>query len=365
MDGQFRRPRMESYFGDMVEETNRCSQDWRAFAASGEEIDVTRCMTMLTLRVAGRSLFSEDLDPERIAILSEGVTRFMTDMGEFSFSLFGIPATIRPRRNIEFAADLKAVNGVLYEIIARRRALDDRPDDLLTTLVEAETPAGPLSNEQIRDEFMNFLVGGHETTALALSWAWKLLFDHPESEQRMHEELDRVLNGRAPSRADLSDLPYTTAVFNESLRLYPPIWYIARKAARDCEIGGFFVEAGTSVLTSAWVTHRLPEFWDAGDEFRPERFLGRKLQGKKREAFAPFGGGRHQCIGMQFAQLEGVLVLAHLGRAFRLNLRNSSEVMPDPRVTLRQMPHMRGRIEIRSPQAPGGEDSLSGEASCR
>ncbi len=204
-------------------------------------------------------------------------------------------------------------------------------------------PAGRLTDEQIRDEVATFLLAGHETTALALSWTWYLLSQYPGAEAKLAAELDTVLGGRPPTVEDLPRLAYAGRVVLEALRLYPPAYSIGREALRDCEIGGRRVRAGTIVLMSQWVVHRDPRFFADPDAFNPDRWADGLAQRLPRFAFFPFGGGARRCIGGDFAMTEAVLLLAAIARRFRLVLVPGQEVTPEPLVSL----HLRGGLRMR------------------
>lgn len=192
-----------------------------------------------------------------------------------------------------------------------------------------------MTDQQLRDEVMTLFLAGHETTALALTWAWHLLAQHPAAEQRLLAELAAVLGGRAPAVADLPRLRYADAVVTEAMRLYPPAWVIGRQAAADCEIGGYPVPAGTVVLISPWVMHRHPDYFPEPERFDPDRWTGGLAEQLPAHAYLPFGGGPRLCIGKAFARMEAVLVLATVAQRYRMTPVPGQRVAPDPVVTLR------------------------------
>jgi cytochrome P450 len=130
-------------------------------------------------------------------------------------------------------------------------------------------------------------------------------------------------------------LPLASAVFEETMRLYPPAWGAMREAIRPDAIGGNAIPARSVVIVSQWVTHRHPDFWPEPEQFRPERFL--PAQGTKRHPYAyfPFGGGPRACIGGAFAMMKGPLVLAAIARRFRVELLSGQAAVPEPTFTLR------------------------------
>jgi len=126
-----------------------------------------------------------------------------------------------------------------------------------------------MTDQQIRDEIVTLFLAGHETTANALSWTWYLLAQHPEVEQKLHEELHGILHGRVPTLADLKQLPYTELVLEESMRLYPPVWNMSRQALTDVEVGGYIIPKGSEVNLNTYAMHHDPRWWDEPEHFNP------------------------------------------------------------------------------------------------
>lgn len=163
---------------------------------------------------------------------------------------------------------------VVYRIIRERRKSESDSGDLLSMLMSARDEDGSrMTDRQLRDEVMTFLLAGHETTALSLSWTWYLLSENQAVEGKLHEELGRVLDGKNPSFEELPRLCYTEAVVKESMRLYPPAWSLARTAAKDFEVGGYWVPAGANVVMSQWIMHRDPRFFHLPRAIRPRALL--------------------------------------------------------------------------------------------
>jgi cytochrome P450 len=194
-------------------------------------------------------------------------------------------------------------------------------NDLLSTMIAAQDGDGAqMTNRQLRDEAMTLYLAGHETTALTLTWSWYLLSQHPEAEIRLADEWQRVLGGRSPKATDLSALPYSGAVINESMRLYPPVYVIGREATTDLELGGYRVKRGYTVLMSQWVNHRDPTYFPDPEKFAPERWLDGLAARLPKFAYYPFGGGQRMCIGSHFATIEAAIILATVGQKYRFTL---------------------------------------------
>jgi cytochrome P450 len=350
MQKDFLPPSVAPFVTLMAHETRRIADHWRLAQREHKHVDITRAMTRLTLRIVVQALFSEGLDESILSALCEAVTQTITDMGRISWTIFGVPVEFAPGRNAAFSAGKEVIDSTCYGLIARRRSRkpSERPRDLLTLLIEADTETGPMDDRQLRDELVTMLVGGHETTALALAWAWKVLADNPAVAANMHREIDHVLAGRDPDVKDLPHLPYTAGVFQETMRLYPPVWYMARVANEDDVVHGHAIPGGSCVLVSQWFTHRHKSFWTDPEKFDPTRFADRRAAPRHRYAYFPFGGGRHQCLGIHFSMLEGTLILAQLAQQFEVRPLPGELIEPNPGITLRQKPLMRATIALRS-----------------
>jgi cytochrome P450 len=214
-------------------------------------------------------------------------------------------------------------------------------------LAAQDEDGSSMTDRQLRDELMTIFLAGHETTALALTWAWYLLAQNPEAEARLAEELQEVLGGREPTVADLPRLRYADWVLKEAMRLYPPAWAVGRECVRECEVGGHRVGVGTQVLGFQWVIQRDPRWFADPLAFRPERWGEESISRLPRYAYFPFGGGPRLCIGNYFAAMEAVLILSTVARRFRLRLPRGHEVEVFPALSLRPKHGLPVRLEAR------------------
>lgn len=205
-----------------------------------------------------------------------------------------------------------------------------------------------MTAQQLRDEVMTIFMAGHETTAVALSWTWYLLAQHPEADRGLAAELREVLADRRATVGDLPRLKYVERVVTEAMRLYPPAYGLGRQAVRATEVAGQAIGAGDIVIVPTWVVHRDPRWFDEPEAFRPERWEGDLAQRLPRYAYFPFGGGPRQCIGNGFAMMEAILVVAVIAQRFRLSLVPGQRISPAPYVTVRPEPGIRVRLDRRS-----------------
>ena len=346
MQPAFHRERIAGYGETMVRYAGRAAERWKA----GETIDVHKEMVALTLAIVGKTLFDADVEEEADEIgkaLTEALELFqrllMVPYGEFLEKL-PIPSTLR------FRSARRRLDATIARLIAERRRNPRDRKDLLTLLLlaqDTEGDGGGMTDTQLRDEAMTIFLAGHETTANAMAWTWHLLSQNPEAEGRLHEELDRVLEGRAPGVADLPRLRYTEMVLSESMRLFPPAWILGRRAIVDHELGGYRIPAGSIVLLSQWITHRDARYFPDPLRFDPQRFTAEAQAARPRFSYFPFGGGPRVCIGEGFAWMEGVLVLATIARRWRFLPVDGIPVTPAAMITLRPKSGLPMRIEAR------------------
>ena len=227
---------------------------------------------------------------------------------------------------------------MIYGIIAERRLGGSDHQDLLSMYMKAvdqDTGIG-MTDQQVRDEVMSIFLAGHETTANALTWLWYLLSLNPGVEKKIRLEIDAVLGGREPGLADFPRLKYTEMAFQESLRLYPPVWLIGRRCTAADHVGAYAVPKGAIVILSPFITHRDAKYWPDPERFEPERFTTRGgAAGVARFDYFPFAGGPRACIGQRFATMEAVTVIARILQEFELERISLAPATPDSSITLR------------------------------
>ena len=326
----FHRDRIANYAQVMVEYTNRMLESWR----EGERRDIHQSFMELTLEIVAKTLFDADVrgNAEEVGEALEVAMDRFASQGSLVRMLDNFLPT--PGR-IKYQRAVRRLEAIIYRFINEHRQSGRDEGDLLSMLLAARDEDGSLmSNQQVRDEVMTIFLAGHETTALALSWTWYLLALNPVIEQKMMTELE-MLDGKAPDISDIGRLPYTGRVIKEAMRLYPPAWGIGREAIEDCEIGGYRVRAGSQVFMVQWTMHRNPRYFEAPEEFRPERWTEEFEKRLPRFAYFPFGGGPRLCIGNSFAIMEAVLILVTIAQRFKLALAPGQTVTPWPSVTLR------------------------------
>ena len=351
----FHRAAVDLVAGHVATTVDRVVSQWQQQAAPAggtAVIDVDQAMMHAALDVTGHALFGADLsaDAERLAAATVNALEVVVKRARSPLApprWLPTPSNVALRRAVDELD--RAVEAMLSERQARPLQDGDVPRDMLDLLLEA---AG-LTPHQIRDEIVTFIVAGHETVASALTWAWHLLANTPVALQRMQAEIAQVTGGsRRPLGADdFVRMPYTRAVVDETLRLYPPAWLITRRSLEADELAGFPIPADSLVIISPWLVHRDAEIWPEPEVFEPARFLDsdgeRALQ---RDGYLPFGAGPRQCIGREMALLESGLMLAGLVREFHISAVGGQHIKPNPQVTVRPAEGLLIRI---APRASG------------
>jgi cytochrome P450 len=339
----FHRQRIPEYASVMVREAARMRHTWR----HGEQRNIAIDMMHLTLNVVAETLFATGLRDE-VHELADAINRIM---GLYNF-LVMLPAAewlvhVKPPGLAAFVRARKRIDAVVHRMISAHR---NRPSDgrsLLDSMLAAASGDSPASEKSLRDQVITIFLAGYETVANALSWTWYLLSQNPDAETRMHEEIDRELQGRLPTYDDIPRLRYMEMVLAESMRLYPPAWAMGRQALADFQLGDYFLPAKTTLLMSQFITHRDARFFPDPLRFDPERFTPEAKARRTKFSYFPFGAGFRHCIGESFAWMEGALVLATLAQKWKMALVAGQKVEPEPLITLRPKYGMQMQIEAR------------------
>ncbi len=330
--------RLPEFAPIMVEAAIEMRDRWAKIPA-GEEINALTEMAELTAEIICRTIFGRSLGSEYALEIVDAFSDYQRRIGQIALgSMFGLPDWFPRFYSPAIRKSVRRMITVLDDIVASYRQSELSSEGaMIGHLLEARDPDKdePLSDEAIRNEAAVIFMAGHETTANTLAWAWFLLSQAPEVEAKLHAELDEVLGGRVPTLADLPRLVYARAIIDETLRLYPPVPFLAREAVRDVTLQRRTFRKGSLVIVVPWLLHRHKLLWDDPDAFIPERFLPGASRPIDKYAYVPFAAGPRVCAGMAFGIAETVLSLATLAQAFTLRLRPGAKVEPVARLTLR------------------------------
>ena len=312
----------------MVSAISEMLTRWEPLADGERVIQVDEEMARLTGNIIVRILFSRDLNDEAGRI-DEAFQYCVGFIDRRSADLIALPMFVPSSANRRFKQSLSEIHRYIDERIDERR-VHTGEEDLLSVLMNArdEETGVRMDRRQLRDELVTLFVAGYQTTMHALTWTWYLLDRHPQVAGRLWEEQRSILNGRLPGLESVHELSYARMVFQEAMRLYPPIKVIVREAAGDDEIDGYRIPMGSLVLVSPYITQRHPALWEKPETFDPERFTPEQAERRSRYAYLPFSAGPRICLGGNFAMLEAVLVLAMVVRRYRLQLVPGHPVAP-------------------------------------
>lgn len=335
MQPMFARGHLKSFSGAMYRPIQRMVESWREVANKDKVIDVAHEMNRLALEIVSRFLFGSSMHSHRDQVI-ESFEVLNHEVARRFQSLLALPLWVPSPRNLAARRAIDRIDEVLEKLVANR---DDTDSDggLLRALTEAHggDQGDSVQDRKVRDEIVTLTLAGHETTAALLSWTWYLLALHPDVAQRVRQEVDGVVGGRAPSAEDLENLTFTDQVLKESMRLYPPVWIVSRRAKQSDQISGYRIPADGVVAVSPYATHRHPRYWERPEHFDPTRFEPERERERHPFAYVPFGGGPRLCIGGAFALMEAKMVVASLVQRYQLDLEDPQSVRPEPLVTLR------------------------------
>ncbi|GAB4161237.1 MAG: cytochrome P450 [Candidatus Promineifilaceae bacterium] len=343
MQPAFHHAQIARYAAQMTAHTQNMLAGWQ----DGEVISIGDAMHALTFTIVLDALFSTDGAAANTAVVHRAVRDLGQGLAAFSRSLplaflpgwAPLPA-LRQKRRGE-----RALAQSVQSLIAARRALGEAasPPDLLTTLLFArDTETGEsMSDRQLQDELITLYIAGHDTTAILLSWAWVLLAQHEMAATKLAAELTQTLNGRPPTAADLPQLPYTQMVVKETLRLYPPAWYLFRQAEPDLTLAGEQIPDGSIIFLMPFTTQRDSRWFADPDNFQPERWRDGLEKTLPKGAYFPFGLGSRTCIGNGFALMEAQLLLATIAQQFCLEQLNEAKMDLTPTLGFAQPVLMR------------------------
>ena len=331
----FRKDTLQRLVPIVREETARVLQRWEEAAREGRPVPAIADMQWLSVSVSARALLSRPVGSSDAARFTDEIRDALRLIRRRNTSLLVAPAWAPTPLNRGLKRHRDALDAYLRPIIAERRdrlRAGEAETDLLDALLRVADPESgdALSDQEVLDEAKTLFAAGFETTATALGWTLYLLATHPAVADRWREEVDRELGGRPPEWEDLPRVRYTSNLVSESLRLFPPVYNVARVCVRPDVVGGCAIEPGTVVMMSILGVHHDAAHWPEPEAFRPERFDGEW----PRRAYLPFATGQHLCIGNNFALTEIAVALAVIAQRFRFTRADDAPVTPSARITL-------------------------------
>ncbi|GAA3773199.1 cytochrome P450 [Streptomyces phyllanthi] len=328
----FRNDRIHEYETVMVEE----ARDLAERLTPGQTVDVTREAFRTGVRVTARCFHQVENIDELAERLSTALATVFGGMYRRMILSFGPLYRLPFPANRQFDRALAELHRLADEIIAERRAATDRPDDLLTALLEATDENGePVSHQEVHDQVIAILTPGSETVGAQLMWILQLLADHPEHADRMSKEVESVVGDRNVTFGDLEKLTHTRNVITEALRIRPAVWILTRRSVAETELGGYRIPAGADIVYSPLAIQRDPRTYERHLEFDPDRWEPERAQDIPKYAMVPFGAGNRKCPGNHFSLAELAVILATLIPKWRFEHVPQSDTSMRFGITLR------------------------------
>jgi len=353
---KIRMPQQPAFHPDMfvdyvpyfVEAIKQKMAQWEELAKSGEEFEMVEQTWTLAADMICKALFDRDM-PFNPNFVFKCVKTYTDVMNHKSIRLKKVAGEEFEMADQNAAKAMEVWAGV-PDLVLTANPREHRERTLLKMIEAAVAdPSIPeFDQQQAVDEFKQYLWAGTETTALTLAWAMYLTSAHPEAAERIRKEGEEVVGDRDPTADDYGALAYTRAVIQETMRIYPPIWALIRVAAEEDEIGGKKIMPGDRVVMFAYGAHHDKRFWDAPEEFRPERWMGDAARKRQKYTYLPFGGGRRSCIGGAMSQVENTLALSILLRRFQPEYAGDKEPGISGTVTLTPRGGLYFRVKERS-----------------
>lgn len=337
----FAHKRIAGYATAMADRAQRFTAGWR----EGQHVDVAEEMMKLTFEIVGKTLFDAEVGADA-DVVGNAVEVAMNQAVSQLGSPIPLPPFVPTPGNLRYRRAVGQLDEIVYRMIRERRRQGGDRGDVLSMLLAAKDEAGEgMTDREVRDESMTLFLAGHETTANGLAWTFYLLARHPEIRARLEAELDAL--GHVPTYDDLKQLPYTIAVFKEAMRLYPPVYIIARRAIEDTVVGGRKIGKNAIVIVNVVGLHKRADVFPDPERFDPERFLGDRERQLPRGAYIPFSVGPRNCIGNHFALMEAHLLLATIAQRVRFDLQRKEPAELEQLVTLRPKNGLPARVTLR------------------
>jgi len=340
----FTKREVPRYAGHMAAAAQSVADSWRDRATVDLDVECRK----LTLRALGRSVLGLDLDEhaDEVGPALRSALAWVADRGTRPLN----PPRWLPTRGQRLAREANdTLHRMAREILDAVRADPHREAPLVRALMEATDPQTdrPLTDDEICDELVLFMLAGHDTTSTTLTYALWSLGHHSDIQQRVYAEV-AALGERPLTPDDVAELGHTVRVLHEALRLCPPGAGTLRSPTRDIAVDGYRVKAGTVAVVSFYAMHRDPALWEDPQRFDPERFSPERTQGRSRWQYLPFGGGPRSCIGDHFAMLEATLALATIIRTAEIHSLDEEFPLATPFTVVASAP-IHARVRARTP----------------
>lgn len=345
MQPQFHRQRIAFFADIMAEVIAGVMQMWDETMPDDKIVDLEGYMAQVAVEVVSRAVFgTTTLDSETVKKLGHemmAAANYIALRGYMPFIPKIIPLPGHGRFKSAMTILTQAVNSIIA--FGLKNEADDNLITMLLHAVDEETQEA-MTPSQLFDEVMTIFAAGFETSSTALTWVWALLSQAPEVEAKLRTEIETVLGGRLPTLADLPKLSYCRQVFQEVLRYYPPSPMLPRTALGEDVLEGHNIAKGSIMLLFYHGLHHNTDYWEDPEKFDPSRFNPEQVEARHRFAYLPFSTGPRQCIGSEFAMMEGVIALTMLLQHYRVEVVEGQDFSPNLSATLKPSKGIKARL---------------------
>lgn len=332
----FHKRHMNNLFEEMLSCTNEMIKEWKEETKNDGKIDFEPEMMKITLQIIAKTMLSADFKAEAQSV-GVSLTYILKALEKRVLRGINFPMWLPTPENTEFKNKRKVLDTLIYKLISERRKTGHQKGDLLDMLMESryKDNGEAMPDNLLRDELMTIFLAGHETTATALTWTFYLLTKHTDVYQKLKKEVKDVVGDDELTLQHLKQLKYSKACINESMRLFPPVWVIGRRATKDNMVGDYLIKKDTTILISPYIVHRHHKYWKNQEEFDPNRWETEEVEQIDRFAYLPFAEGSRMCIGNNFALLEAEIILTKVVQLFDFKYIGETKPEIDPTLTLR------------------------------
>ena len=344
----FRMADILDYVPTMSEAAEATVRDWRA-ARPGEVRAIDKDMMRVTFNVISHTILAGGGPGVSAAIEKGRMDYFRGVNWWYLYTRFNLPHWMPRPGGRRMRAQERRLRAAAADLIAERRPTAHLSDDILSRLIAAVDPetGQSMSDTQLVDNILAFLLAGYDTTATALTWTLYLLSQSPDWAGRLEAEIDEVVPEGPITAEHVDRLTKVQQVLKEAMRMYPPAPTVQRYTREDIRFGGRDIKAGTLLVIPIYAIHRHQKLWDDPNRFDPDRFAPEREAAYSRYQFMPFGGGPRICIGASFALIEATVILATLVRAARFDYAAAEPPWPVARMFLTPKDGMPMRVNPR------------------
>ena len=316
-------------------------------------------VSKLTFKVVASTILGSSNVKDMADTTTKCLTECLEEFPNRLVNVFSPPLFFPTKTNRRINKNLSELDRVVRAIIEQRRTLNNKPDDLLTSLIDASEDGFRMTTRQLRDELMTLMLAGFDTTASLITWTIINLCLNPVWSESLYDEVRNIDINDEISISNLTKLPTLNMILLESLRLYPPAWMFVRTPTKTVEINGYRFTKGSNIMIAPYLLHRSEKYWENPEIFKPERMSKENIRQYPKYAFLPFSGGQRICIGSNFALTEARITLCKIIKRFDFTINKIVPIKPMARITIKPSKEIRLRMLSRKNEGRKANDTYA------